>query len=128
MTSTINAMAAAEHVADLHRHAGRQVRARSEGLMRSAPGVELRPAYGRDGEAVRRLAALDDARELDAPVVLALVDGEPIAAISLLDRRVVANPFVASAEAVALLNLRAEQLSRAPARRRLRLLPRPKVA
>jgi hypothetical protein len=128
MTGTMNAMAAAEHVADLHRDAGRQSRTRGEAVMRTAPGVELRPAYGRDGVAVARLAALDDARELDQPVLLALVDGEPIAAISLSDRRIVANPFVGSTEAVALLTLRAEQLSRGPARRRLRLLPRLRAA
>ena len=81
--------------------------------------LALRLARDDDGPAVRRLAALDDAPPLDGPVLLALVDGEPVAATSLDDGRVVANPFLPTAETVSLLSMRASQLSEHPARRRL---------
>jgi hypothetical protein len=80
--------------------------------------VELRRAAADEAGVVRRLAALDDAREPEGPVLLALLDGEAVAALSLRDGRVVANPFVATADAVALLRLRAAHLSGAPAPRR----------
>lgn len=50
---------------------------------------------------------------------MALVDGEAVAATSLSDGRVVANPFVRTADTVTLLSLRAAQLAERPARRRL---------
>ncbi len=76
-----------------------------------APTVALRLAGSDEAHLVRRLAALDDAPALAGPVLLALVDGEPVAAISLLDRRVVANPFLFTRELVDLLRLRAEHIS-----------------
>jgi hypothetical protein len=66
---------------------------------------------------VRRLADLDDAPMLNGEILLALVDGQAIAALSLTDGRVVADPFLPTAEAVALLSLRASQLSATQARR-----------
>jgi hypothetical protein len=81
--------------------------------------LALRVADDDDALALRRLAALDDARPLRGEVLLALLDGEPVAAASLDDGRVVANPFVRTADAVTLLSLRASQLSKRPARRRL---------
>lgn len=79
----------------------------------------MRVASDDDAPAVRRLAALDDAPPLQGPVLLALVDDVPVAATSLDDGRVVANPFVPTADTVTLLSLRASQLSEAPVRRRL---------
>ncbi len=76
-----------------------------------APAVALRLAGSDEAHLVRRLAALDDAPPLAGPVLLALVDGEPVAALSLLDRRVVANPFLFTRELVDLLRLRAEHIS-----------------
>jgi hypothetical protein len=73
--------------------------------------VALRMAEGDEGQIVRHLAALDDAPTLEGPVLLALTDGEPVAAISLLDRRVVANPFMLTRDLVELLRLRAEHIS-----------------
>jgi hypothetical protein len=75
-----------------------------------APTVALRIAQSDEAQAVRRLAALDDARALEGPVLLAVMDGEPVAAISLLDRRVVANPFVPTGDVVELLRVRAEHI------------------
>ena len=88
--------------------------------------IELRIASGaRDQAALRELAALDDARALGGEVLLALVDGEPVAAVSLLEGRVVANPFVPTAAVVAVLQLRAEQLRAEQLGRRERLRRRP---
>jgi hypothetical protein len=79
--------------------------------------VALRPAHDDEASLVRRLAQLDDSRPLDGDVLLAVVDGQPVAALSLCDGRVVADPFQRTAEAVALLELRGSQLSPARARR-----------
>jgi hypothetical protein len=81
--------------------------------------LALRVADDHDTLAVRRLAALDDAPPLRGEVLLALVDGEAVAATSLSDGRVVANPFLPTAETVTLLSLRASQLAERPVRRRL---------
>jgi hypothetical protein len=81
--------------------------------------LALRVADDEDAASVRRLAALDDAPPLRGEVLLALVDGEAVAATSLSDGRVVANPFVRTADTVTLLSLRAAQLAKRPARRRI---------
>jgi hypothetical protein len=83
------------------------------------PTVALRIASDDDAPAVRRLAALDDSPPLKGKVLLALVDDEAVAAASLSDGRVVANPFVPTSDTVTLLSMRASQLSERPARRRL---------
>jgi hypothetical protein len=74
--------------------------------------VALRVAQADESAVVRRLADLDDSPPLDGQVLLALVDGEAVAAVSLRDGRVVANPFLPTADTVRLLNLRASQLAR----------------
>lgn len=112
MNSTISAAAAAEHIADLRRAAEQ----RPPGTNGSpAPGVEqvieLRVAQPEDDYYVSRLAALDDAPLPVAPVMLGVVDGEAVAALSLSDGRIVANPFVATEKVVTLLRLRARQLT-----------------
>lgn len=123
MNTTINAVLAEERVADLRRAAARRPEARGlgEGY---ASRVELRLADHDDAAIVRRLAALDDARELEGPVLLAFIDGDAVAGLSLHDRRVVANPFVPTSQTVALMRLRAEHLLGTPARRRRIRLPR----
>jgi hypothetical protein len=91
--------------------------------------LALRTARADEGELVRRIADLDDAPPLEGDVLLALIDGEPVAALSLRDARLVADPFVPTAEAVALLRLRASHLSsRGRARRRWLRVLRPRVA
>jgi hypothetical protein len=94
------------------RAAGRQRRA-TEGRTRRREEqvVALRVAQPDDAYDVSRLAQLDDAQLPVGPVMLALVDGEAVAALSLSDGRVVANPFVPTTQIVALLRLRAVQLS-----------------
>jgi hypothetical protein len=123
MIGTLNALVAEEHVADLTRAAARYSKIHSPAPAGSGPAVELRPAHAADAAAVRRLAALDDAHELEGPVLLAVVNGEAVAALALDDGRAVANPFVPTAHAVSLLRIRAAHLS-APRRRRRIPLPR----
>jgi hypothetical protein len=58
---------------------------------------------------VRRLALLDDRRALRGPALLASVNGEPRAAVALLDGRAVADPFHPTAEIVEILRFQAGQ-------------------
>ena len=112
MNTTINAAVAGEHVADLRRAAEHERAGMSVPARRSDEQViTLRVAQREDDYAVSRLAQLDDAPLPVGPVVLAVVDGETVAALSLSDGRVVANPFVATEKAVSLLRLRARQQS-----------------
>ena len=76
-----------------------------------SPALSLRTAGTDDEQAVRDLAALDDAKVPQGELLLALIDGEPVAGLSLRDGHVVANPFVHTEGAVALLRLRAEHIS-----------------
>ena len=74
----------------------------------------------RDGDLPRLwdLAELDSARPLSGPALVALVDDEAWAAVSLEDSRVIADPFRPTASALALLRVRAAQLlGERPARR-----------
>jgi hypothetical protein len=128
MTSQINAIAAAEHQAELRRAAGRRRNLQGGPDQADVRTIELRFAYPDDEAIVHRLAALDDAPELPGRILLALIDGQAVAALSLEDRRVVANPFLATSKAVELLRLRAEHLAPARGRRRLRGILRPRFA
>ena len=117
-----------ESGADLYRAADQGGETPSGLAPEPAAWVELRFAGATDGVAVARLAALDEERELTGRVVVALLDGHAVAAVSLEDGRVVANPFVATADAVAMLRLRAEQLVGRPRHRRQRHWPRLRLA
>jgi hypothetical protein len=129
MNAPLTAVLAQEHLSDLTRAAARYNEVPSRPQWRSGPAVVLRPARADDEPAVQDLAALDDARPLEGPVLLAVVGGQPVAAIALDDERVVANPFVPTAHAVTLLRLRARHLSQAsPRRRRWIRLPRVRLA
>jgi hypothetical protein len=88
--------------------------------------VVIRRAAEADQPSLAKLAALDSARPLRGETLVALVDGEPWAALSLADGRIVADPFRRSASAVELLRVRARHLRATPggrrtARRALRL-------
>jgi hypothetical protein len=72
--------------------------------------LEIRPDEPADEGSLRRLAQLDSAPMLAAPRLIGLVDGELLAAISLRDRAVVADPFAPTAQLVALLTLRADHV------------------
>jgi hypothetical protein len=150
---SINAIAAIDHQADLHRAAEEWRRGHvskwtvdpvpartlpahavpAQAVPERAPTIALRLAQPDESYRVERLAALDDAPSLEGSVLLALRDGEAIAALSLQDGRVVANPFVPTADAVEILRARENHLlsaRRAGARRvrRWRNLLRPRFA
>lgn len=80
--------------------------------------ITIRPASEDDRAALERLAQLDSAwPPPPAPALVAEIDGEPAAAISLHDGTVVADPFRPTAHLVALLEVHAAA-ERAPARAR----------
>ena len=60
--------------------------------MLSATAYGIRPAREADAPALRRLAFLDDQEPLTGSVLLGEVDGLPAAAISVDERRIVADP------------------------------------
>lgn len=72
--------------------------------------VLIRLARDADLPLLWDLAEVDSARPLAGAALVALVDGEAWAAVSLRDGRVIADPFRATAPAVALLRVRAAQL------------------
>ena len=110
---------------DLHIHLARdraqvaqpapRARRRRAALHLSSPEapVALRPVREDDQVVVERLATLDARPAPQGEVLLALVDGEPVAALSLEDGAVVANPFAPTAGAVELLQVRAQRLQSA---------------
>ena len=73
-------------------------------------GVLIRRSRPGDGPALARLAALDSSHELEGPALIAEVEGETLAALSLSDRTAVADPFSPTADLLDLLRLRAAQL------------------
>ncbi|MGH2914572.1 MAG: hypothetical protein ACRDMX_06260 [Solirubrobacteraceae bacterium] len=82
--------------------------------------ITIRPGYGDDLEQLTRLAELDSAAAPPpAPLLLAELDGELAAAISLADGTVIADPFRPTERLVALLRAHA-----APAAPKQRLASR----
>jgi hypothetical protein len=128
MATSLNALAASEHVADLHRAANRRRVAREGVRRRRRPAAASRPkpaaavrfAYPDEAATLRTIAQLDDASELAGEILVATIDAEVVAALSLDDGRVVANPFVYTSEAVELLHHSAKALTGRGRRRRLR--------
>lgn len=86
--------------------------------MMSTAILAIRPATADDTDAVIRLAALDSAAVPEGALLLGVVDGRPQAVISIDTGAVVADPFVFTAELVALLRHRADRLRTPAARRR----------
>ncbi len=84
-------------------------REHTNNLVVPALEITVRRATAGDSVALERLAALDSARVPSEPVLLAEVGGTALAAISLADGRVVADPFERTADLVELLRVRAAQ-------------------
>ena len=129
----ITAIAANEHLADLRRVAdGRRqqsVDSITETALEKEPrAILLHLARPDDSGLVGRLADLDDAAPLEGEILIAFVEGEAVAALSLEDGRVVANPFRATTDAVSLLRLRQQHLSHERGRRSWRTILRPRIA
>jgi hypothetical protein len=61
--------------------------------MYSANAFVIRLAGDNDEYDLYRLAELDEKEPLEHPVLIGEIDGEPAAALSLEDRRAVADPF-----------------------------------
>ncbi len=100
-------------------------RRRTAAAATEVPAATVRFAHSDEAATLRRLAELDDATELAGETVVATVDGEVVAALSLADGRVIANPFVPTADAVELLRATATALTpRRRWRRRRALRPR----
>jgi hypothetical protein len=76
-----------------------------------SPIISIRAATTDDGRTLTRLAALDSAEVPAGPILVAEVDGEAQAALSLRDGRVVADPFERTAELVSLLRVRADTIA-----------------
>jgi hypothetical protein len=76
-------------------------------------GLTLRLATSADRSALAHLAELEQTTAPADPVLLGVMLQRPVAALSLRDGRVIADPFSHTAELVELLRLRARQLSRA---------------
>jgi hypothetical protein len=72
--------------------------------------IAVRLATANDREALARLAALDSAEPPRGSTLVGELLQRPVAALSLSDGRVIADPFVTTADVVALLRLRARQL------------------
>ncbi len=72
--------------------------------------ITIRPAHEDDHGALSRLAQLDAGPLPSGDVLIAEVDGVPRAAMRILDRSYVADPFYPSRELVGLLDVRARRL------------------
>jgi hypothetical protein len=72
--------------------------------------ILIRLATSDDASALRRLAELDTAEVPGGLVLLAIVDGTPLAAVAVMTGVAVADPFSPTAEIVELLRLRAQRL------------------
>lgn len=97
--------------------------------MTDAGAVTLRCARPDEADALAFLAALDSSSVPRSPVLVADLDGRLLAAISLVDGAVVADPFEPTAALVELLRARERQLriSSWPRRRRVRAWVRRRV-
>jgi hypothetical protein len=119
MNPTLHRLLATERARELRSAAdGRGVAGRSRRRRTPAgpklaleAAVTIRYGFPDDERALRRLAALDSSEPPGAPVLVAEVDGELRAALSLSDGAVVADPFHVSAALTELLLARARQLS-----------------
>jgi len=102
--------------------------------MTSSSTIVLQQATPDHDAALREVSQLDSARTVSRPALMAVVDGRLIAAASLHDGRVVADPFADTEDAVALLRLRTAELrggrrGNGGTRRRVpRLSLRPRIA
>lgn len=68
--------------------------------------IRVSTGDGDDGVSLRRLAELGQSRPPAAPVVLAEVDGRPVAAMGISDGHAVADPARASSWVMTVLRLR----------------------
>lgn len=72
---------------------------------------KIRHATAADARALHLLAELDSQRPLSGPTLVGEIDGNPAAAVSLADGRVIADPFERTTVLTQLLHIRAGALS-----------------
>lgn len=87
--------------------------------------LTVRVAGADDAADLARLAALDSARPLRGSVLVADIGDRPVAAISVQDGEVVADPFERTADIAEMLRVRVRQIRRVRPRRALSLRARP---
>jgi hypothetical protein len=75
--------------------------------------LSVRLATTADAPALERLAELDQKAQPSAPVLIGSLMARPVAALSLVDGGVVADPFTPTCDLVELLRLRARQMRHA---------------
>jgi hypothetical protein len=107
MNSQLSLRHAEARQEELSAEAARRRRARGPILW---TGLTLRLATSADQPALERLAELDDATRPAEPVLLGEIRRRPVAALSLADGRVIADPFTSTYELVELMRLRARQM------------------
>jgi hypothetical protein len=91
----------------------------------TSPMITIRHAYADDELALTRLAVLDSAPAAPAqPLLLAEVDGELRAALSLSDGTAIADPFFPTADLLQLLRVHASAVNSRRRRARRRPLAR----
>jgi len=91
-----------------------------------APTVVIRAARGSDGIALENLARMDSQRPPAGDVLVAEQDGELVAALA--GDRVIADPFRATADVVALLRLHAGRTRHVSGARSRMRIPRLRAA
>jgi hypothetical protein len=90
-----------------------------EPTMQTADAIAIRRATEADRFTLERLAALDSAPAPTGDVLIAVVGGEPQAAVEVASGDAVADPFRPTAHVVELLSLRAARMrERSSSRRR----------
>jgi hypothetical protein len=72
--------------------------------------LTVREATDHDAYALTHLAAVDSADPLPGRVLVAEIDGRPVAALSMTTSTVVADPFRRTADIVQMLKVRAAQM------------------
>jgi hypothetical protein len=75
--------------------------------------LTIRRARPGDEDSLQLLAIVGGALPLEGDALVAQLDGAPVAAISLMDGRAIADPFRPSADTVEILRMRAKQELRA---------------
>ena len=85
----------------------------------AAPSVLIRAARGSDGTELERIAQLDSTHVPAGSLLVAEADGRLVAAIASSTGEAIADPFLPTADVVALLQLRAGGASASRGRRTL---------
>jgi len=75
--------------------------------------LSIRPAEPTEDGILRDLSELDATPQLTRPALLAIVDDHPVAAVSLSDGRIAADPFTRTEDVVVLLRAHVQSLTKA---------------